>query len=813
MLNLLRKWPRGLEFIRHATDKFGATRRWTKLVGLAPVFALIFCLAPLFFQESPSSAVAQTIQERHAQLRAALDRNDQAGAESLLRGMMASEPAAFARNNYDYLLARLLENGQDVDEARAFFLRVVSRKSPLTGYALWRLAEIARARGAYPEEQKLLREFISRRDDNPLRDRAVSRLGDSYFKTGQYQSVIDTMQLLPRTRRDAQAMIGEAQLAMKRPNEARRAFEALLANGSQDDASLSACAGLDRIDAASGRTLTEAEALRRAGVYQFNRNFAEARRHYLTVINNFPESAKRAEALFQVGRGYFQDNDFVEAAKWYERAHDEFPRTDEGEQGFYYVGHCYQYLGDVDRAIARYEAFLKEYPKSDYVGYAHLNAIDTLRSAGRFEEALAWAGRAQTNVSDPFIAVSGLFQEAKILLTQGNYAQALARFTALKSRNLNVRGLTAGTNLPEVSFMRAYCLEKLGKFDEAISEYLALPELREGAAGYYGRRASERLRALGSDPRAGVLVVARRDGFVSHARTSWAQGSATVAKSAANQALRFQIGWTTRTELLKILRGAYSKLPGYQLPKIPITQVGRTAPIESGEASHQTIAGDLLFLGLYDEGATELLQTPAGKADSVSALPCARGDCASRTVKFSEPLLKALPEDYRPELFPREMAEIFYPYPFRDALARHATARGVDPRFVLSIARQETRYNPREKSSAAARGLMQFISSTANQIASQLELRDFDQDDLYNPDTAILCGSQYMKNLFAEFGSPQAVAASYNGGEDSVRRWIARAKSDDVDRLVIEIAKAQSKDYVFKVVNFYDTYRVIYPSD
>src|SRR5262249_24746220 len=120
MLNLLRKWPRGAEFISHVTNKFGLTRRWTKLVGLAPVFALIFCLAPLFFRESPSSAVAQTLQERHAQLRAALDRNDQAGAESLLRGMMASEPDAFARNNYDYLLARLLENRQAADEARTF---------------------------------------------------------------------------------------------------------------------------------------------------------------------------------------------------------------------------------------------------------------------------------------------------------------------------------------------------------------------------------------------------------------------------------------------------------------------------------------------------------------------------------------------------------------------------------------------------------------------------------------------------------------------------------------------------------------------
>ncbi|HEY8459030.1 MAG TPA: transglycosylase SLT domain-containing protein, partial [Blastocatellia bacterium] len=684
-------------------------------------------------------------------------------------------------------------------------------------YALWHLAEIARDRGDYSEEQKLLEKFIARRSDHPLRDRAIERLGDSYFKTGQYQKAIDAMQLAPRGRRDALAMIGEAQLAMNRTAEARRTFEALLAGVSQDDASLRACAGLDKIDQASGRTPTEAEALRRAGVYQFNRNFAEARRHYLTVINNFPESAKRAEALFQLGRGYFLDNDFVEAAKWYDRAHDEFPRTDEGEQGFYYVGHCYQYLGDADRAIDRYEAFLKKYPKSDYVGYAHLNAIDTLRSAGRYEDALAWAARAQTNVNNPFIIVNGLFQEAKIRLTQGDYAKALASFTALKSRNLNVRGLTATTNAPEVAFMRAYSLEKLGRFNEAVNEYLALPELRDGAAGYYGRRASARLRDLASDHRAGALLAAKRDAFINQARAAWARGAAGAAKSAANQALRFRLGSATRNEMLKILRGAYSKLPGYRLPKIPIQKIGRTAPLERGaspgDASPQTIAGELLFLGLYDEGAPELLQAAAGKFEPAFALPCARGDCASRTVKFSEPLLKALPDDYRPELFPREMAEIFYPFPFRDSLARHAASRGVDPRFVLSIARQETRYNPREKSSAAARGLMQFIAPTANQIAAQLELRDFNQDDLYNPDKAILFGSQYMKNLFDEFGSPQAVAASYNGGEDSVRRWIARAKSDDVDRLVIEIAKSQSKDYVFKVVNFYNAYLAIYPSN
>ena len=42
-----------------------------------------------------------------------------------------------------------------------------------------------------------------------------------------------------------------------------------------------------------------------------------------------------------------------------------------------------------------------------------------------------------------------------------------------------------------------------------------------------------------------------------------------------------------------------------------------------------------------------------------------------------------------------------------------------------------------------------------------------------------------VKNLFDEFRSPQAVAAAYNGSEDSVRRWIARAGSSEPDRFVV----------------------------
>src|SRR5205085_8066261 len=192
-------------------------------------------------------------------------------------------------------------------------------------------------------------------------------------------------------------------------------------------------------------------------------------------------------------------------------------------------------------------------------------------------------------------------------------------------------------------------------------------------------------------------------------------------------------------------------------------------------------------------------QTPAPTALSrdaayTLAVLFKRGDDANHAVRYAEPLWKKVPADYLLELAPRESVELLYPAPYRDALLEYAPLRGVDPRFILSIMRQESRFRPEAKSNAAARGLLQFISSTASTIATQLNLKDFRQDDLYNPRMAVLFGSQYMGNLFRLFPDmPQAVAASYNGGEESVARWVARAHSNDPDRYVLEIGFTQSK--------------------
>jgi soluble lytic murein transglycosylase len=752
------------------------------------------------------SIFAQTSPQDQTRLRAALARDDLATVESTLREIARTAPEAFTSENYDYLLARVLARRGETAEAKRLFQGIAARRSILTAYSLWHQAELARAAGSSTEEQQILSRLVSEHPQYLRRETAISRLADSYLRSKKYQNAIATLRSLAGTRgnlaRESQARIGEAQLALGDRAAARSVFDSLLLGGATDDGSLRAISGLDRLDEIDKTSVSDGEHLRRARIFQFNRAFGEARRHWLAIVNN-ASSVYRAEALLQIGRGYFLEENHAEAIRWYERAHDEFPISEEGEQGFYYVGHAAQALGDADRAITRYEEFLKTYPQSKYFGYAYLNAIDTLRSANRLDEALRWTARAATEVRDPFITGRTLFDQVKIRMTQGNFTGALADITALRSRNLG-RGLVATTNAAELAFLRAYCLEKIGRYEEATAEYLALPEGRVGSSGYYGFQASERLRALGAGTRTKRIIAAKLEGYLKDTRAAHSAGNAVTAKSAAQQALRLVEDRETREEMRRILRAAYVQLPSYRLPSF------QSVSIEGGGS----LAAELIGLGLYDEGASELVASrPAGGGNWAYTLAkyCARGGCADRTIKFSEPILNGIPNDYRLELLPRELAEIFYPVPFREPLMQHAASRGVDPRFVLSIARQESRYDPRVKSISAARGMLQFIASTSNQIASQLRLTDFDQNDLYQPETAILIGAQYMKNLFDEFQMPQAVAAAYNGSEDSVRRWIARARTPEVDRFVIEVAKRETKDYVFYVLNNYRAYQALYP--
>lgn len=155
-----------------------------------------------------------------------------------------------------------------------------------------------------------------------------------------------------------------------------------------------------------------------------------------------------------------------------------------------------------------------------------------------------------------------------------------------------------------------------------------------------------------------------------------------------------------------------------------------------------------------------------------------------------------------------------YPAPYRESILRAASSRRVDPRLVLAIMRQESGFRPRAKSQAAARGLLQLTIDTAQKYTARAGLNNLRDDDLYRPEVSVLVGSEYLSELMRLFPElPEAVAASYNGGEDNAARWLKRARQRDPGVFTAEIGFAETKNYVYKVMANYRAYRQLYTQD
>jgi soluble lytic murein transglycosylase-like protein/TolA-binding protein len=749
---------------------------------------------------------------------AAVEAGDWQAARTEIGKVRSANEALFRDKNYEYLLARIAERTGDTANAVANYQAIASNNSRLKEYALWRLAKIARATGDLVLERERLQQLVAAVPSSLLFEAATLRLSESFFESGDFAAAASSAKSLTLSKnvgiaREGAALMGVAYLRAGKTTEARDVFGKLVMQmpdaSRPDDYALEAVRHLDALDKNSPLA-SEAEHLLFASVYQFNRDFAGARVHYQAVIDRFPQSGTVPNAIFQIARGLYNEAKYEDAVKLFQKVFDVYPQSTSARDAVGFLGSSYVRMKRTDDAVAAYKLLIDKFPDNPAPERAYQNIIDALHEAGRYTEALNWVQQARTRFKTDLPNALVLFAQLRIHMAQGGWATVVRDADELlKLSDLGGTRVPGGTNPAEVNFLRAFALEQLGRTEETISGYLAIPD---GRNEYYGTRATQRLLELAKDPKSRSLVQMRLNALLNESKTASAAGQFEQARAAAQSSLRLTNDPQLRTEALKYLQGAYNALPTYRLPTFNKITLLKQDP-EIGP--HEALANSLLLLGLYDEALPELLaarKASAGQDEDYSiAVLALRAGIPNRAVRFGEQIWKTMPADYAIELAPRDLVELLYPVPFRDSLLKHGSSRNVDPRFVLSIARQESRFQADVKSVAAARGLMQFIASTANDIATQVNLQNFNQDDLYNADTAILFGSQYLANLFKQFpNQPQAVAGSYNGGADNLARWIARSRANEADRYVPEIGFTQTKDYVYKVMANYWTYQRLY---
>jgi soluble lytic murein transglycosylase-like protein/outer membrane protein assembly factor BamD (BamD/ComL family) len=245
--------------------------------------------------------------------------------------------------------------------------------------------------------------------------------------------------------------------------------------------------------------LSPQEHIRRAGVYLTNRAFAEAREHFQTLIERYPNDVNVPAALYGMGRSYFQVKDYEASLPFFERLARDYAQTKEGREGLYSLASALLRLDRSREAAARYREYTERFPVGERIEFAYLNVIDSLREAGRSQEAVTWIARTREKFAGTPTATNALFARLRLDVSGGDWQHAIQTADELRTAAFSSKVMTT---LDEVAYLKAYSLERAGRIEEAISAYLAIPDRVDS---YYGWLATQRLLALDNPARRPVV--------------------------------------------------------------------------------------------------------------------------------------------------------------------------------------------------------------------------------------------------------------------------------------------------------------------
>ncbi len=183
----------------------------------------------------------------------------------------------------------------------------------------------------------------------------------------------------------------------------------------------------------------------------------------------------------------------------------------------------------------------------------------------------------------------------------------------------------------------------------------------------------------------------------------------------------------------------------------------------------------------------------------IAELKREQGDYKSKISILSEVLYQ------NPDLISRTTMELYFPKVLFPVFEKNAL--GVDPYFLLAIARRESAFDPKAVSSANARGLLQVLPSTGRRVFRK-------RPDLFDPDTNIEVGAKYVEELIKKTqGQVHLALASYNAGPGKVAQWARTYPTEDPILFTDLIPFKETREYVGSVLRNYYWYRRIHQSD
>jgi len=490
-----------------------------------------------------------------------------------------------------------------------------------------------------------------------------------------------------------------------------------------------------------------------------------------------PFDSLAREATYAAARSTFWLGDYAEAARRFDEIASGTRNPTVRADALHQRGRALELSGDSAAALTSFDRAYHEDPSGEWAAAALLSALRITYLAGDETTArrrltdLAGSARfsSQTARGAIFIAVSDLLR---------GRTRGVATLLSLAERTREISPV-------EIAYWRGRLAESRDEPARALDEYLACARDRP-----FHPLALAAQRRTHRAPLAPVAAQRRRQlAQRDDPESLWA--AAFLAPENERAALR-------RRGLSALVRSNGSSRAWVEGGFVPIEEW----PLWSIESPRPEEL--LLGLGLAElaPGAvsSEFAWTPPRLGLTGAAL-LGGGPETRAGLSIAESIFGRRPRSVPFDWVAPSWLGTLYPLPWSDLVAGQAAAHRVEPALLAAILREESRFDPRAESPAAARGLAQMILPTAQRLAWAVRRSELRLDDLSDPATSIALGAAYLSELSQRFrGEPTAIATAYNAGEDQAAQWLRSCVTNEPEELLAKIGFGETRAYVARVL-------------
>ena len=150
-----------------------------------------------------------------------------------------------------------------------------------------------------------------------------------------------------------------------------------------------------------------------------------------------------------------------------------------------------------------------------------------------------------------------------------------------------------------------------------------------------------------------------------------------------------------------------------------------------------------------------------------------------------------------------------YKLEYSEYVEKYAKEYDVDKYLIFAIIKAESNFDQDAVSHREAKGLMQLMYSTAEEIAKKVNV-DLNEENILEPDININLGTKYISMLIQKYGNINLALAAYNAGSGNVDGWIEKGTLKEDGSDIENIPFTETNNYVRKILRDYEIYKKLY---